>query len=85
LLQDQALLLLGAIQQGTPAAPSKLSAIINWKSWNLPWPLPSPVVTLKDPWPFAKRSKPWAVMMKNQAPERLGLDLYCANFLLMGQ
>jgi len=81
LLQDLALLLLGVIQQATPVAPSKLSAIINLKSWNLPWPLPSPVETLKGPWPFAKRSKPWVVMMKNQAPERLSLDLYCANFL----
>jgi hypothetical protein len=58
LLQDQALLLLGAIQQGTPAAPSKLSAIINWKSWSLPWLSLSPVETLKDPLRFAKRSKP---------------------------
>ncbi len=85
MLQDQVLLLLCAIQRGTPVALSRLSAIINWKSWNLPWQLPSPVETLKDPLRFAKRSKPWAGMMKNQAPERLSLDLYCANFLLMGQ
>jgi hypothetical protein len=85
LLQGQALLLLCAIQRGTLVALSRLSAIINWKSWSLPWLLLSPVETLKDPFRFAKRSKPWVVMMKNQAPERLGLDLYCANFLLMGQ
>jgi len=58
LLQGQALLLLYAIQRGTLVALSRLSAIINWKSWSLPWPLPSPVETLKDPLPFAKRSKP---------------------------
>jgi hypothetical protein len=85
LLQDQDLLLLCAIQRGILVALSRLSGIINWKSWNLPWPLPSPVETLKDPLPFAKRSKPWAGMMKNQAPERLVLGLYCANLLLIGQ
>ena len=85
LLQEQVLILLCAIQRGTPVALSRLSGIINWKSWSLPWPLPSPGETVKDPLPFAKRLKPWAVMMKNQAPERLVLGLYCANFLLMGQ